>query len=287
MKYPKRAKQHISESASLNLFNLVIPDNWIARELTEKDYGIDCYLEIVNDDNDITGELTLIQLKSKLNGVPWTKQDYYTLTGIKISTTNYWDNLAVPVFIFLTDIINRKVFFKSVDKEIRINYQSYLKQEKFNYQINKSDEFTIQDFKFQYFKEKQRKQFENELVFFLSNLEKYSDFQSEHRNRDFHMGIEPEDLIYFESMHRNYSFLCSYMNIPNSISTLSQLKNKSRERFKDGYYELYELDIAECVEDYEKQTKSITEELIKLINEESSFWISSNLTVLNFINNID
>jgi hypothetical protein len=136
MEYPKRAKQHISESASFNLFNLVIPNNWIARELTEKDYGIDCYLEIINDQDEITGELTLIQLKSVLYGIPWTKNDYYTLTKIKVSTTNYWKNLAVPVFVFLTDIENKKVYFKSVDKEIRINYQNYLQQQKFNYHIN-------------------------------------------------------------------------------------------------------------------------------------------------------
>jgi hypothetical protein len=286
MEYPKRAKQHISESASFNLFNLVIPNNWIARELTEKDYGIDCYLEIINDQDEITGELTLIQLKSVLYGIPWTKNDYYTLTKIKVSTTNYWKNLAVPVFVFLTDIENKKVYFKSVDKEIRINYQNYLQQQKFNYQINKSDEFTVENFKYQYFKERYRKQFENELVFFLSNIQKYRDFQSEHSNRDFHLGIEDEDLIYFESMHKNYSFLCSYMNIPNIIPSLLELKKKSKDRFKDGYYELYELDLTECVETYENQTKSIIQKLDDLIDEEKSYWISNNLTVLNYIGNL-
>jgi hypothetical protein len=286
MEYPKRVKQHISESASFNLFNLVIPNNWIARELTEKDYGIDCYLEIINDQDEITGELTLIQLKSVLYGIPWTKNDYYTLTKIKVSTTNYWKNLAVPVFVFLTYIENKKVYFKSVDKEIRINYQNYLQQQKFNYQINKSDEFTVENFKYQYFKERYRKQFENELVFFLSNIQKYRDFQSEHNNRDFHLGIEDEDLIYFESMHKNYSFLCSYMNIPNIIPSLLELKKKSKDRFKDGYYELYELDLTECVETYENQTESIIQKLDDLIDEEKSYWISNNLTVLNYIGNL-
>lgn len=286
MKYPKRVKQHISESASFTLFNSVIPDNWIVRELTEKDYGIDCYLEIVSDQDEVTGELTLIQLKSKLNGIPWTKNDYYTLTGVKVSTTNYWRNLAVPVFIFLTDIKNKKVYFKSVDKEIKRSYQDYLGQEKFNYQINKIDEFSTEKFKNQYFKERYRNQFENELVFFLSNIEKYRDFQSEHSNRDFHLGIENEDLIYFESMHRNYSFLCSYLNIPNGIPTLSELKQKSRRRFDDHYYELYELDLSECTETFENQTADIIQKLEKLIDDENSFWISNNLTILNYIGDL-
>jgi hypothetical protein len=120
----------------------------------------------------------------------------------------------------------------------------------------------------------------------LSNIQKYRDFQSEHSNRDFHLGIEDEDLIYFESMHKNYSFLCSYMNIPNIIPFLLELKKKSKDRFKDGYYELYELDLTECVETYENQTKSIIQKLDDLIDEEKSYWISNNLTVLNYIGNL-
>lgn len=63
MKLPKRVPQHISETASFKLFSSKIPDNWIIRDITERDYGIDCYLELVNDNNELSGELALIQLK--------------------------------------------------------------------------------------------------------------------------------------------------------------------------------------------------------------------------------
>lgn len=47
MKYPERIDKHITESSSYKIFSNAIPDNWIVREVTERDYGIDCYVEIV------------------------------------------------------------------------------------------------------------------------------------------------------------------------------------------------------------------------------------------------
>ena len=78
MKFPKRVPQHISETASFKLFASKIRDNWIIREVTERDYGIDCYLELVTDENELSGELALIQLKSR-QSVPWTSRNEYTI----------------------------------------------------------------------------------------------------------------------------------------------------------------------------------------------------------------
>lgn len=114
MKLPKRVPQHISETASFKLFSSKIPDNWIVRDVSERDYGIDCYLELVNDDNELTGELALIQLKSRQK-INWTKDDTFQLSGVDISTSNYWYKFSVPVFIFLADIESQELYFLSVD----------------------------------------------------------------------------------------------------------------------------------------------------------------------------
>lgn len=100
MKMPQRVPQHISETASFKLFSEKIPDKWIIREVTERDYGVDCYLEIVNDDNSLTGDLAIIQLKS-MQSIPWTKNDTYLLADVKISTTNYLYKFAVLHSFFL------------------------------------------------------------------------------------------------------------------------------------------------------------------------------------------
>lgn len=289
MKFPKRVPQHISETASFKLFASKIPDNWIIREVTERDYGIDCYLELVTDENELSGELALIQLKSR-QSVQWTAKNDYTLSGIEISTSNYWFKFTIPVFIFLTDIDNHQLFFLSVQRYIRRNFQEFIKQEKFNYSLEKSHCFEGKDgifsFKFDFYYEYSRPQFENEFLFFLSNLEHFQDFQSLHTNRDYHIGIENNELIYFEAMHRNYRFLCIYLNIKNPIPKLNQIKKKSYDIFKSDYYELHEHDLAELMEDFEKLTGEIVRGLKGFLHRELDYWVITNPTVYNYVKNI-
>lgn len=290
MKLPKRVPQHISETASFKLFSSKIPDSWIIRDITERDYGIDCYLELVNDNNELSGELALVQLKSR-QSIPWTSEDYYTLTGVDIATSNYWYKFAVPVFIFLADIDNQELYFVSVDYYIKRNFDEFVEQNTFNYKFKKKNRFEGKDgvfaFKFHFYYEYYRQQFENELLFFLSNLQHFQDFQLEHDNRDFHLGIEDTDLIYFEAMHRNYRFLCTYLNIDNHIPNLAELKKRSREKFKEQYYyELYEHDLTEWVGEFQKQTIEIVKGIKEFITGEYSYWLMVNPTVHNFVRNM-
>ena len=73
MKLTTRPTQHTSVTASFQLFSSIVPDNWIIREVTARDYGIDCYLELVDEDNNLTSDLVLIQWKSREN-IKWTKE---------------------------------------------------------------------------------------------------------------------------------------------------------------------------------------------------------------------
>lgn len=291
MKLPKRVPQHISETASFKLFSSKIPNSWIIRDVTERDYGIDCYLELVNEEDELSGELALIQLKSR-KSITWTKKDIYVLSGIDIATSNYWSKFPVPVFIFLADLEAEKVYFKSVDYVIKRNFSEFIKETKFNYPFKKSDEFEGKDgvfaFKIHYYYEHYRQQFENELLFFLSNLKHIKNFQLEHNNRDYHLGIEDEDLIYFEAMHRNYRFLCVYLNLDNPIPSLRELKSKSREKFGNKHhYELYEHDLTEWVGEFEKLTIVIIKKMKEFLNGELSYWQVVNPTVYNFVINMN
>jgi hypothetical protein len=290
MELPKRTKQHISETASFKLFESKIPNNWIVREITERDYGIDCYLELVNENNQLTGELVFIQLKSR-ESIEWTSSDTYKISDIKISTTNYWNQFAVPVFIFLADIQKQEIYWLSVKHWIRRKFVEYSEQKSFTYQFDKEYPFNqkegLLNFKLYYSYEHNRKQFENELIFFLSNLKYYKDFLSEHRSRDFHFGIESPDLIYFEAMHRNFEFLCGYLFIHFLIPSLSEIKQKSKEKFgEELHYELYEHDIAELVEEFEDLILTIIACLNIFFDIESEYWIIKNPTVLNYLANI-
>lgn len=291
MELPIRSKQHISETASFKLFQAKIPNNWIIREPTERDYGIDCYLELVNEKNQLTGELVFIQLKSK-QSINWTKSNTYKMSDINISTTNYWNQIPVPVFIFLADIDEQEIYMLSVKHWIKRKYTEYTKQESFTYQFDKNFIFNqksgLINFKLYYYYEHNRTQFENELLFFLSNLKYYKEFLSEHSYRDFHLGIENSDLIYFEAMHRNFEFLCKYLYIDFDIPSIEELKLKSKSKFgKELYYELYEHDITEQVKEFEALIIEIIGGLNIFFDIESEYWIVKNITVLNYITNID
>lgn len=290
MKLPQRVKQHISETASYKLFLAKIPDSWVIRDVTERDYGIDCYVELVNKNNELTGELVLIQLKSR-QSIKWNKNDSYTLSGVNIETSNYWYKFSVPVFIFLADLENQTLYMKSVNHWIKRNFLDFVKQDKFNYIFKKTDSFDGEDgvfaFKFYFYYEQYRMQFENELLFFLTNLRHFIDFQSEHNNLDFHLGIEGEDLIFFESMHRNYDFLCMYFGMDNPIPSMNELKNRSKEKFKNDFYELYEHDLTEWMETFEKLTNKILTEMKSFLHGELNYWMIVNPTLYNYIINLN
>ena len=57
MELPTRDAKHVTEASSYKIFSRNIPNHWIIREVSERDYGIDCYIELVNNQNQVTGEL--------------------------------------------------------------------------------------------------------------------------------------------------------------------------------------------------------------------------------------
>lgn len=290
MQLPKRVAQHVSETASYKLFSFKVPSKWIVRDVSERDYGIDCYLELVNEKDELSGDLTLIQLKSR-EGIQWTKENYYSLSDINITTSNYWYQFAVPVFIFLIDIKNNEIFFVPVKHYIRKYFNDFRKQLQFSYRVEQQNKFEgeegIKAFLVEYYQELNRKQFENELLFFLSSLEHFKNFQSEHYHRDFHLGIEDEDLVFFEAMHRNYTFLRGYFEIVNPIPTLETIKVNSRKKFNSSYYELYEHDLTEWTVEFQKLTPLIIRAIQTFVESEEQYWLDTNLSLLNYINNLD
>lgn len=287
--YPKRVIQHISETESYKIFSSKIPHNWVIRDLSERDYGIDLYVEIVGETNELKGDIVLIQLKSTKN-IKWTKKETHTFSKIKPSTAKYFYSLNIPVFIFLVDLSTKELFYLAVGYSLRGDFKTFAKHEKFKFIFSKKDKFEeglgVFRFKFMYYYEYYRQQYENELFFFLTNLENYKDFQFEHSNRDYHLGIEDSDLIFFEAMHRNYNFLCTYLDIENPIPKLNDIKIKSQSRFNNNFYELYELDLSEHMETFEKLTTELTEKIKSFTNREISYWLITNRTLYNYVINL-
>lgn len=285
---PERDIRHISETASIKLFNSVVPDHWLIREVTERDYGVDFYLEIVDEDNRLTGKLISIQMKSRQR-VAWTKQQTHAVSDIKISTTNYWNEFAIPVFLILADLEEKELYYLSVRSFAREHYMEYIKQAGFTYHFKKQQRLRtkaeLEGFLEAYSLETSRKRFESTLFTFLSSLTPYADFITEHNNLDYHLGLEEEDAIFIEAILSNYHFLSEYLNLENNLPSITELKVRSKKMFGDEHYEIYEAQLSQIAADLEKITLDILKAATELIEYESQYWRVENMTLVNFINN--
>lgn len=114
MRFPKRHISHVSEKKALQILGNLLPKQWIIRELTERDYGIDLYVEIVSKSGFVTGHLLALQVKGVKN-VKFNKNGQYRFTKVKVSTINYWLGLPVPVFVILVDLEKKVGFWSSVE----------------------------------------------------------------------------------------------------------------------------------------------------------------------------
>ncbi|KFC17835.1 DUF4365 domain-containing protein [Epilithonimonas lactis] len=90
----KRTRNHILEDKSRQALSSILPEKWVIRD-KDKDYGIDCEVEIFNDDGDSTGLVFWVQLKATENSISYhVKNLHFTLDKI-IQFQSY----QIPVMI--------------------------------------------------------------------------------------------------------------------------------------------------------------------------------------------
>lgn len=118
MEFPNRTDTHTVESKSLKILSSILPQEWIIREITERDYGIDLYIEIVGKDRKVTGKMVALQMKGT-RSLKFNNEGLYTYSGIKKSTINYWLGLPAPVFFIVVDLIKNEAYWASVGENQR------------------------------------------------------------------------------------------------------------------------------------------------------------------------
>ena len=90
MNFPKRTSEHIKEEISRRIFSNLRPVEWVERDLTNRDYGVDCTVDI------------------SINGlvIPWTivfQLKYRKDPSCKVYLKNldYMNNQPLPTFLFV------------------------------------------------------------------------------------------------------------------------------------------------------------------------------------------
>lgn len=296
MRLPQRPKEHILESISWKILQQNLPDEWILRDIAGRDYGIDCYIELVDKNNQLTGDLVSIQLKGRTN-LKWQKDskglhNISTISGIKTSTINYWMSLPVPSFLFIAEIDTRKIYYVSIKQYIRRNYSKTIHQKSMSFAINDIFEISashgLQLFLSSYFMEKTRSLFSYNLITLLYNAKNYADFIDLNYGRDFFLGVESDVELQLLQMYITCNNIANFLMIDWDVIPLSEAYNQDKETFSDSFYRLHELTLSKVL----IQILKILPQLIQttkdiVLKKERDYWMKEHYLIYNFCERTD
>ena len=242
--FPKRTREHIKESASWKIFQNKTPSEWIIREMTERDYGIDAYIEIVPPTGEVSGELCLIQIKAT-DSIDWCNGKA-KLRNIKKQTINYWMNLPVPVFIFLCDIKASRLFFCSVKDQVRSQYNKFLDsgQKTLGFDFPEDSELGIGPgdalFKTLYFREKNYKQFVSYLRGLLVHSTEYSSCIIGKKGWDNLNNVTEDQKLLFVHIYRTCRFISAFLGLKWGIIGLTDYHERDITTWDDESFAIDE-----------------------------------------------
>ena len=208
MGLPQRNKRHISESKSAKIFRNNIPDHWLVREVTERDYGIDFYVEL-SDSQRLTGDLVSFQIKGR-DEIKWNKRNKYCLSGISIENTEYWYSFSVPVFICLVDLHEESVYYLAAKKYIREHFNDYLNKKRLSYYFDNQGILNLSAcssdaFLTQYYIDQNYEVLVKDIITFISNYQSNKDFLECNLGRDFFLGVEWERIVVANYIYMKWS----------------------------------------------------------------------------------
>ncbi len=247
--FPIRAINHIKETVSYKVFENNIPNHWLVRQLSERDYGIDALIELVNSKNQVTGIFTSFQLKSTAN-VNFDNSGKYRLYKVNKNTTNYWLNSNIPAFLLLIDETKKKIYFKSVADYVRQNYNRYSSDNNFYYEFYNSDEFNVEVFLNAYRWTENLNKMEEKFISLPNLYKSFSNFYYNNIRRDFHMLVEDDEVLFdFNFLLSSIFSICFILDIAWDIPTPKQFvqDNDIGSDAAYGDYFMYEYHMTELL----------------------------------------
>ncbi|GAA4462520.1 DUF4365 domain-containing protein [Phytohabitans houttuyneae] len=114
---PTRADTHQVEREGVVEIDHVVTKRlkWIFREQSIADYGIDGHLEVVSDDDHLTGKLIGAQIKSGPFWFSKVAPGGWTFYESNLKHYNYWLGHSLPVIVILHDPATEKLYWQVVD----------------------------------------------------------------------------------------------------------------------------------------------------------------------------
>ncbi|HCG9621000.1 TPA: DUF4365 domain-containing protein [Vibrio parahaemolyticus] len=279
---PNRSNAHVSESFSYNVFMSIIGSDWIVRELTERDYGIDLIIERVEGNESVTGKLAAIQLKS-IQEIKFNQNYEFRYYKIKPTSTDYWMNSNLPVFVFLVNS-DGTVYFKNVGDYVRKNYKRYVEGDNFYYSFLPEDMYEstkfIQDFYF----ESGYEVTEETIVNFDFLYRELSELFGRYR-RDAHMTVDDDELVQrISSLHYRLTIMSQRLGIDKVIPSLDDLVKNYRF---SGFSDVYEHHFSLMLELLDELSIDIIRVIkAKIVDPYKIYWLYRDLNFTYFIENV-
>ena len=286
---PKRADNHIRETTGYKVLESVIPPEWIIRCVTERDYGVDCYIELVDEHNNLTGEIAFVQMKAT-DAINWRLDNGVRFYKVEKSTTNYLRSFRIPTYLFLVDLSTKELFFVSVKEYVAEHYDEYMANGTFAYEFyHDRDIFTIDAFLRSFRRNNKSDQFHNELQHFILDMEQYVRFMQDHNYRDCFLQIEPDEMIRFEAMHRNISFLQNHFGTNMRLTPIHVLYKNGENKYGEAYeHTLYEGILTDFFDEFKESVLEIFDKIKELVTvKERYYWLMEERIIYKYIVNME
>jgi hypothetical protein len=290
MRFPKRTPEHVTETVGWRILQDKAPGEWVIRELTERDYGIDAYIEIASVEGEMTGKLCLLQLKST-SRIGWVGGKA-TMPGIPISTVNYWLRLPVPVFLIWADVEAHRVFYRSVKEFARYQYDKLVGEGVKSLGFSFSDGYELGVpagnlvFEALYEIESQHDHTENYLTDLLIHCQEYFSLLVQNQGRDFFMTAGPEDQIKLIHLYRCCRAACGCLNIEWHVSELEEVVAKEREWNLDSGFR--ECPMTLFLREMQAVLAEVVEKGKHMVTvEQSAYWHDTNPALLYYCRSLD
>ena len=255
MKYPQRPSTHIKETKSWKILKNSVPSEWMVREVSERDYGVDCYLEIVGNDGSVKGDLLSIQLKGT-DHLDWKqnnkqKRQEAIFSGIKIETINYWMNLAVPVFLCVAETSTGNLYYAPIKNQVRNQYKKYMNQQSLSFLLSSEHRFDggqgLLKFIICYIQEKNFRELTEFSRLLLIHLPQYYEFIVGSQKLDPFIGVEPEDELMFVHIYMILHNLCNVLAIDWNIKWIADIFHDDKKTWNESFYNLHNLTFTEIL----------------------------------------
>jgi hypothetical protein len=290
MKFPQRTKTHASESRSFQAFASALPDHWILRHVTERDYGLDCIVELVRLSGELQGEMVAIQLKS-VDALQWSmtnQREQATLSGIKSSTVAYWLGLPMPAFLVVHERATNSLYAVPAKKQARQQYGLLGEQDSISFYLNREDDLQSADgltnLVVEALSELSYPAFAAALLDLLFHARQHAELLSGNINLDSFMAVEDDVLIGVVRLQGHVRAVTTYTNQDLMLRPMSHWLQLDRSRFKsDDGYELHNSTLDDIIGELAPGAlTAIRAARTLVVATERAFWNSTDPLLVRF-----